>query len=102
MICAGKSFHSAADMPRAAAQGEEHHKLEHGKAAACLLNVGLRVPFLVFAGVGPLRGGGIGDLDGPTVDLADRADSEGRGTRPRPAPARQEPETRGRWIKLAR
>ena len=60
---------------RAAAQGEEHHKFEHGKAAAGLLNGRLRVAFLVLAGIGQLCGRGIDDLNRPTVDLAARADA---------------------------
>ena len=55
---------------RAAAQGEEHHELKDGKAAALLLDGGLRIAFLVLWRIGQLGGGSIDDLDRAAIDLA--------------------------------
>lgn len=52
---------------RPAGQGEQHHQLEHGKAAAGLLTGGLRIFLLVGRGVGCLHRTAIHRLDRPPL-----------------------------------
>src|SRR5437867_2348205 len=57
-----------------AAQREEHHEFEDGKAAALLLGGRLWVAFLVFVGVRQLSGGGIDYFNRTAIELAAGAD----------------------------
>lgn len=58
----------------AAAQGEEHHELEDGEAAAFLLDRRLGIAFLVARRVGQLRRRAVHHFDRAAVELPPRSD----------------------------